>query len=345
VSEPGEQARGWMLLTALLISSDLLFTELAARTGLAVPRLGYLGGLVGTLAMTLVLLRFPLLERHIPSLVALLAGAVAALATLACMVALRLGHGALELVLCAIFAVAAFLALRQSMAIYGRRRKKQGRLAQQGRFSVQMAHDLRNPLAALKGAAQYLREEIRQGRPLARQDQYLDLMITQIERLERTVDEHQRMGRLQLHRVPRPLNELVRGSLTLKSIGSDPRIALSLELSPFVPACPVDADLLTRALENLCQNAVEAMPEGGNLTVRTALEDSGSILLSISDTGCGMDARTQERATDAFYTTKSHGTGLGLSFARDVVEGHGGQLQLVSELGRGTTVNVRLPGG
>jgi two-component system, NtrC family, sensor histidine kinase HydH len=343
VSEPGEQARGWMLLTALIISSDLLCTELAARMGLAVPRLGNVGALVGTLAMTLVLLRFPLLERHIPSLVALLASALAALATLACMLALRLGHGALAVVLCAIFAAAAFLALRQSISIYGRRRKRQGRLAHQGRFSVQMAHDLRNPLAALKGAAQYLREEVRQGRPLAQQDEYLDLMIAQIERLERTVDEHQRMGRLQLQRVPRPLNDLVRDIMSLRAVANDPRIALALELSPLVPECAVDADLLARALENLCQNAIEAMPEGGRLVVKTSLEESGNVLLSISDTGCGMDPRTQERATDAFYTTKRHGTGLGLSFARDVVEGHGGQLQLASERGRGTTVNVRLP--
>ena len=343
VSEPGEQARGWMLLTALLISSDLLFTELAARIGLALPRLGNVGALVGTLAMTLVLLRFPLLERHIPSFVALLGSALAVLATLACMAALRLGHGALALVLCGIFAAAAFLALRQSIAIYGRRRKKQGRLAHQGRFSVQMAHDLRNPLAALKGAAQYLREEVRQGRPLEHQDEYLDLMIAQIERLARTVDEHQRMGRLQLERVQRPLNDLVQGILCLRALANDPRIALSLDLSPRVSTCSVDADLLARALENLCQNAVEAMPEGGRLTVRTVLEESGGILLSISDTGCGMDPRTQERATDAFYTTKRQGTGLGLSFARDVVEGHGGQLLLVSELGLGTTVNVRLP--
>jgi signal transduction histidine kinase len=345
VSEPAEQTRGWMLLAALVISMALLFTELGALMGYPVPRLGSVAALVGTLAMTLVLLRFPLLERQIPTFVALIALGVAALATWACMFALRLGHGALSAVLCAIFAVSAFLALRSAIVVYGRRRKKQGRLAHQGRFSVQMAHDLRNPLAALKGAAEYLREEVRAGRPSASQLEYFDLMITQIERLSRIVDEHQRMGRLMLHREPQQLNALVSRALALRPLGATSPIALSLDLCPDLPPCAIDGDLLSRAVENLCQNAVEAMPEGGRLTVKTAVEESGEVLLSISDTGQGMDARTRARATDAFFTTKQQGSGLGLSFARDVVEGHGGQLLLSSTVGRGTTVSVRLPVG
>ncbi len=90
------------------------------------------------------------------------------------------------------------------------------------------------------------------------------------------------------------------------------------------------------------RNALEAMPRGGVLTVRTRTEDSG-VVLSVEDTGEGMNARTRERAFDDFYTTKTTGSGLGLAFVRRVVEAHGGRVTLTSHEGRGTTVTLRLP--
>jgi signal transduction histidine kinase len=98
-------------------------------------------------------------------------------------------------------------------------------------------------------------------------------------------------------------------------------------------------------LENLVRNAMEAMPDGGTVTVRTARSGAESVLLSVADTGCGMDARTRERAFDDFFTTKALGSGLGLAFVRRVVEAHGGRVSLESEQGRGTLVSVRLPVG
>jgi signal transduction histidine kinase len=106
--------------------------------------------------------------------------------------------------------------------------------------------------------------------------------------------------------------------------------------------------MLERVLENLVRNAVEAMPDGGTVVVRTMRSGSGAtdaVAFSVRDTGIGMDARTRERAFDDFFTTKPHGSGLGLAFTHRVVEAHRGQMSLESEQGRGTLVCVRLPVG
>ena len=124
---------------------------------------------------------------------------------------------------------------------------------------------------------------------------------------------------------------------------------MNVELAEGLPPCRADREMLSRVLENLVRNAMEAMPDGGTVTVRTARSGGGareagaSVVLSVEDTGCGMDARTRERAFDDFFTTKATGSGLGLAFVHRVVEAHGGQLSLESEQGRGTVVSVRLP--
>ena len=103
---------------------------------------------------------------------------------------------------------------------------------------------------------------------------------------------------------------------------------------------------MSGALENLVRNALEAMPDGGTLVVRTeraASTDATGVVISVEDAGAGMDARTRERAFDDFYTTKATGSGLGLAFVRRVAEAHGGEVSLTSRVGVGTVVRMRLP--
>ena len=116
-----------------------------------------------------------------------------------------------------------------------------------------------------------------------------------------------------------------------------------------LPACAADRDLLARALENLMKNAFEAMPDGGALTVTVESLIDGEraraqrLVIRIADTGSGMNARTRERIFDDFYTTKATGSGLGLPFVKRVIEAHGGDVTLVSEVGRGSVFTLRLP--
>jgi signal transduction histidine kinase len=204
-----------------------------------------------------------------------------------------------------------------------------------------MAHDLKNPLAALKGAAQLLREDMVRPAGVDR-IVFADLMLDQIDRLDRLVDVYGRLARVEPAREPLDVNEMTRAVLALQSLASE-RLAVNAALEEGLPRCRADREMLSRVLENLVRNAMEAMPDGGTVTVRTAPDGPEAVILSVEDTGCGMDARTRERAFDDFFTTKALGSGLGLAFVRRVVEAHGGHVSLESEQGRGTVVSVRLP--
>jgi hypothetical protein len=109
--------------------------------------------------------------------------------------------------------------------------------------------------------------------------------------------------------------------------------------------CPLDHDLIDGVFDNLVRNAIEAMPSGGVITVRTSAKGPPAtpraILVSVEDTGCGMDARGQERAFDEFFTTKNAGSGLGLALVKRVVQAHGGKVQVRSAPGRGTRVQLQ----
>ncbi len=339
-----ERARTWLLLLALGVVSVLGPTDY----WLPPPaHLGALGALTGAGILALATLRFQLFEKDLPTSAAaetLVLAAVAFVSYFGAFQLLRRNHALLTLTL-ALLTFALFAALRYVFGAFSARRERVERLATLGTFSAQLAHDLKNPLAALKGAAQYLKEEWSHGRYTSEHAEYCDLIAAQVDRLDRIVDRYQRLGHLEPVRERLGLNELVRNALALQRFAPGQPgqpLAVKAELSQDLPACQADRDLLSVVLDNLLRNAAEAMPEGGTLTVRTAKERE-EILLSVEDTGVGMSPRTRERAFDGFFTTKAQGSGLGLAFVRRVAEAHGGGVSLTSEVGRGTVVRLHLP--
>ncbi|HZI10759.1 MAG TPA: ATP-binding protein [Myxococcus sp.] len=342
---PDERARAGLVMLGLTLLVALLLTELAAELGLQVPRLGNLGTLLGLPVMGLVALRFGLFGRDggAPRMALHAAGVVGG-GVLAYLAVFRLfAEQAAPLVVCtAAVTLSLVAATRRGVTAFVTRRERMERLATLGRFSAQMAHDLKNPIAAMKGAAQYLKEEHARGRSWDDQGEFLDLLLEQVERLDRVVDTYQRLARVEP--LPRPvdLGRLVEGVLSLQAFASPGQVVIRRELTAGLPPCAGDEDLLANALENLVRNACEAMPKGGTLTVRT-LRDGADVAVEVEDTGEGMDARTRERAFDDFFTTKASGSGLGLAFVRRVVEAHGGQVALTSREGHGTVVRLRLP--
>ncbi len=320
-----ERARAGLVLLGLTLLVALLLTELAAEMGLRVPRLGNLGTLLGLPVMATVALRFGLIGRDAEApRMALHAAAVASMGVLAYLAIFRLfAAQAGTLVVCTTAVTFALVAAtRRGVTAFVTRSERMERLATLGRFSAQMAHDLKNPIAAMKGAAQYLKEEHARGQPWDGHGEFLDLLLEQVERLDRVVDTYQRLARVEP--LPRPvdLGRLVEGVLSLQSFATPGQVSIVRQLAPGLPPCSGDEDLLVNALENLVRNAFEAMSKGGTLTVRT-LRDGAGVAVEVEDTGEGMDARTRERAFDDFYTTKASGTGLGLAFVRRVVEAHG----------------------
>jgi two-component system, NtrC family, sensor histidine kinase HydH len=242
--------------------------------------------------------------------------------------------------------LALLMAVRNAVTGILVERQRPVQLATLGRFAAQMAHEIGNPLAALKGAAELLQEENKRGARLEESKEFIELMLGEIQRIEHVMDNYHRLGQVEVAREGTDVNHWVRRVIADEVALGNHGVEVRIECDKALPWIPIDRELLGRALQNLVRNALDAMPEGGTLTVRTRkserLEVSGFVI-TVEDTGIGMDASTRDRALDSFYTTKARGSGLGLAFARRVVEAHAGDLTLTSREAVGTIVSVRIP--
>jgi two-component system sensor histidine kinase HydH len=344
-TDPDERSRTRLLLAGFTALAVLGSTELLGALRLPVPGLGSIGVLACN-ALMVGALRFRLLERTVKSAIVWNALWLAALGVGAYVAIFRFRGTPVAMVVLGfatlLFALAgAAMQLRTSLAI---RRERLERMATLGRFSTQMAHDLKNPLAALKGAAQYLMEELRRRKPASSEADLVTLMLEQIDRMAGVLDQYQRIARIEPEFAPLQVNEVVREVLALQPFASAAeRVCVRAELDEGLPPCLADRQLLSGALENVVRNAFEAMPLGGELTVRTRRDGDDRLVIAVRDNGEGMNPRTEERAFDDFFTTKPQGTGLGLTFARRVAEAHGGDILLTSREGLGTVVSIEIP--
>lgn len=345
---PAERARTLLLLVALSVASPLAMLELLTDFGLPGLRWANLGTLLSSCLMGLVALRLQLLERELEGR-AMVQGVALALASVLAYLALFALLGA-NIALLAFGTVAVTVALlaaaRLVFASFAVRKERVEHLATLGRFSAQLAHDLKNPLSALQGATQFLQGEVGRGVSLQQQQEFLGLILEQVGRVNAVVSTYQRLGRLEALRAPQDLNSLVRDVLALQPFAAAPGVHLDVQLSPALPPVALDRDLLAGALENVVRNAFEALPGEGRVTVRTELassQEAEGVVVTVHDTGVGMNARVMERVFDDFFTTKAQGSGLGLAFVRRVVEAHEGRLQLTSAEGQGTTLRLHLP--
>ncbi|MEO8179877.1 MAG: ATP-binding protein [Deltaproteobacteria bacterium] len=346
-SDLEERARAELILIAVAIgtvvgTTDLWYNEVS----FPVPRLSNVGTLVAMVLFAVATLRMRLLGKGVPivfGVFTLCAGVLWMVAYLATLYWLDLESGVLALSGVTALMVGA-VAVREFRRSAVASRERVQRFAGLGRLAEQLAHDLKNPLAALKGGLQFLAVEIEQGRSLDTRTNYLELMLEQVDRVNRVVEEYQRIARVEPVCSRAPVNDIVRGVLGLQSFASIASVDLKVELAADLPDCLLDPELIGMALENILRNAYEAMPKGGTVWVRTeSAADADAVIVTVEDQGQGMDARELERAADEFFTTKSGGTGLGLYFASRVARVHGGRLNLVSSVGRGTRVGLWLP--
>jgi signal transduction histidine kinase len=221
------------------------------------------------------------------------------------------------------------------------------RLATVGELAAGLAHDLRNPLAGISGALHVLEDDL----PRGPHHTVIEEIQGHIARMDRTLTDllwHARPPAPQY--LPLDVNEVVEQSLWLLPTASDAGVEIVRELRPELPLLRLDPNLLHQAFLNILINARQAMPDGGRLTVRTALRPSpagaGSVVeVAITDTGVGIPAEHLPRIFEPFFTTKTQGTGLGLAIAARIVEQHGGSVAVESSPGHGTTFRLlfRLP--
>jgi signal transduction histidine kinase len=220
---------------------------------------------------------------------------------------------------------------------------KKDRLALLGEMAATVAHEVRNPLTSVRGFAQRI---LRRATDL--QDQrimdYTAIIMEEVDRLNRIMKDVLDYGREVRPRISLGnLNDTITEVLSL--VGdelSQNQIALLLDLDPNLPPIPHDASMIRNVLLNLTQNAIHAMAGGGALMVKT--QDRGTVVrLRLADTGLGMTAEMLRRIWTPFYTTKIHGSGLGLPVVQKVIDAHYGKIIVRSKPGRGTIFDIQLP--
>lgn len=225
-------------------------------------------------------------------------------------------------------------------------------LARLGGLVAGLAHEVKNPLGGIRGAAQLLQRRLGNDPEVA---QYTSVMIRETDRLTRLVEELLTLGApappdlqpVSIHQILREVCDLIRPELEAR------RVALWLAIDPSLPDVLGDAGQLTQLLLNLLRNAWEAMAEGGRMTIRTKMDLDYHILrpaargkflrFEVADTGPGFPPESLERVFEPFFTRKVRGTGLGLAICERIVLVHGGSITAENLPSGGALVAVSLP--
>ena len=228
------------------------------------------------------------------------------------------------------------------------------RLAALGQMALALAHEIRNPLGAIRGVAQLLAAELGEG-PYR---EHLAVMLGEIDRVNRVMEALLDLGRpmrfafaaVNLHQL------LERVCLLAEPAARAHGVQIVRRYDPSLPPLWADEDRLTQVFQNLVQNGIEAMPGGGRLTLTTRLSrdpvygrvDVGAgprplVEVLVTDEGEGIPEELRDRVFDPFVTTKPRGLGLGLALAHRIVEEHRGALRVTSTPGKGTTFACYLP--
>ncbi len=220
--------------------------------------------------------------------------------------------------------------------------RRQDRLVALGKMAAGVAHEVRNPLSSIKGFATLLGSRFAQE---SEEKGAADLMVKEVERLNRSITELLNYARpLPLEIREQNLKTVIEDSLKLiQSDANSLDIKTICEVDDEQASVWADPDRLNQVLLNLYLNAMQAMPNGGELMVQAQLEPDQELTIRITDSGVGIAEESLERVMDPYFTTKADGTGLGLALAQKIVDEHGGKIRMESKEGVETTVTITLP--
>jgi signal transduction histidine kinase len=220
------------------------------------------------------------------------------------------------------------------------------RLATVGRMAAQIAHEVRNPLSSIGLNAELLGDELSAEADEARR--MVASIIGEVDRLTEITETYLRFTRL-----PRPklegedLGALVASVVAMgRGEIAQEGITLDVDIAPDLPELPADEAQLRQALINLVRNAREALASAPSKRIGISVVNdrlSGRLLVKVSDSGAGIDRRDLGKIFDPFFSTKAQGTGLGLALVQQIVVDHGGQIDVDSVPGRGTTFTLAFP--
>ncbi len=238
----------------------------------------------------------------------------------------------------------------ENSKLYERMRERD-RLAALGEMAAGLAHEIRNPLGAIKGATQCLNPANITGEDR----EFMDVIVEEVNRLNGVVSAFLDYSRpLKQNFAPTDINDVVTRTIRLIQNEIPQRVKLEVQLHESLGRVDADAEQLKQVLINLVQNAVQALDEkGGHLTVRTDRQDrfsefrgsaSETIEVHVIDDGPGIPGDQQLNIFVPFFTTKQKGTGLGLAICQRIVKNHGGSVTVQSRIGEGAHFTIRLPG-
>lgn len=216
------------------------------------------------------------------------------------------------------------------------------RLASLGKFAAGVAHEIRNPLASIKGFTQYLKGKLS---PYEKESDYADIIIEEVERLDRVIT-----GLLNFAK-PRTfsmemcnVNVILEDSILLiADQAQSHHVSVCKYFETDLPPVYADREQMKQVFLNIIINALQEMKDGGSLEVISSKSFDSSIVVEIHDSGRGILPDHLQNIFDPFFTTKEGGSGLGLSIANSIVEAHGGEIHVRSEPLKGTTFTIQLP--
>jgi nitrogen fixation/metabolism regulation signal transduction histidine kinase len=221
------------------------------------------------------------------------------------------------------------------------------RLEAWAEMARQVAHDIKNPLTPIQLSAEHARRvNLDRGRPLSPAlDECVNAILTQVRLLRQISAEFSSFASSPTaHPEPTSIPTLLDDVLQPYRTGLDGRVDIELRSDGGLEPVSIDRTLFARAITNIVENALHAMPGGGQLTVVTHRgEGAQSVVVEITDSGVGMDEQSVARIFEPYFSTKATGTGLGLTIAKRNVEANGGTIAVRSERGVGTTVTITLP--
>jgi len=220
--------------------------------------------------------------------------------------------------------------------------RRADRLASLGKLAAGIAHEVRNPLASIKGFAQYLKGKFP---PKESGAEYADIIIEEVERLDKVVSALLNFAKpkppqLEMHNI----NSIIEDSLSLiEDKARTDHISIIKNLGVNIPLTAVDKEQIKQVFLNIFLNAIQEMEERGALEVASHSGEDSMVIVEIRDTGRGIPPENIQNIFSPFFTTKDSGFGLGLSIANSIIESHGGEIKVKSEIEKGTIFTIQIP--
>jgi len=220
--------------------------------------------------------------------------------------------------------------------------RRQEKLAAMGGLAAGVAHEVRNPLSSIKALATFFAGQFDDG---SESHDAAKVMVQEVDRLNRVITELLEFSRpTDLKRHASDIGSLISRSIQLvQQDAANKKIDFNVNTEEDICPARIDPDRLTQCLLNLYLNAIQAMQNGGTLTVKCTSGQAGNVNIMVSDTGRGISAEQIKKIFDPYYTTKSKGTGLGLAIVHKIIEAHGGRIEVDSAIDKGTSFIIGLP--